>query len=229
MTTHLNHLTLDGLRIGALSAETATAAHAHLMQCGSCRARQHRLDADAKAFAARFEPAALAAETLAGRDDGRTRRFGARAWLTAIVGASAAVASVITVGSWLLVVDLGPPGDDDIRLKGSATPLAVFEALPDGEMRAVSSGAAIESYRLRVKYDPGARRHTEITWADDDGSAASLLYRIDDGAARPGSRWMPREIVLDPGSRGRVVAAFCDAPEVPRSECDVNEVRIEVK
>jgi hypothetical protein len=70
---HLSHLDLDALRIGAVASDRADTMRIHLAECERCAHVEADLEKSASEFRQRFDPAALATETIA-TFEGR-RRF----------------------------------------------------------------------------------------------------------------------------------------------------------
>jgi hypothetical protein len=234
MTEHLGDLELDALRLdpAALTPERA----AHLAGCARCAARRDALEADAQAFAARFEPTALAADALA-RAEARRRAANA--------GLGAAVARVLGMSSgdgdrplgqrlaWLaglagaavVVVRFagGPPPPStpestsvstpgEVRAKGDPGLVSLF--LVDGDRRRPLDAPLDGPCALAVRVTPGRDAHVRLAWRDDAGWAP--LHPAGDAEAWSVSAegaWLERAIELDgaPGPEALGVVA-CERP-----------------
>lgn len=203
---HLSDLALDALRLHELDPTTADAARTHLETCEACAGRRRCLDDDALGFAARFDAASLAAETLMAPRARPPRRLSV--WPRFAFAAMAAMAIV------LVVPPLAPdPRPDAVRAKGSDRRLELFAVVGgdpapfDGVIRAGAS--------LRLRYDAGSRAYARIVWVDPAGATTALFPPADGRAiaTRGAVEWVPFEIALDdmPG-REAAHALFCDAP-----------------
>jgi len=180
MSQHLSDLDLDAMRLGAGAAEAVD----HLQGCETCQARQHTLTREAEDFAQRFNPAGLAAQTLA--QSPRPRPWWRRlAWASAPLAAMAAL---------LLMVVM--PSETELRTKGGPSPVEVFVVTEQGPKpmpATVAPGA-----RLAVRNNPGETRQVRLLWGLKRGPWQALYP--DDAAPSwqtKGPAWLSQEVVLD--------------------------------
>lgn len=180
MSKHLSDLDLDAMRLGVQEPE----AIAHLQGCEICQARQHILTREAEDFAQRFNPAGLAAQTLA-------QPSPTRPWWRRLAWVSAPLVAV----SALLLLTVTPNGER-LRTKGGPSPVEVFVVTEQGPKpmpAAVAPGA-----RLAVRINPGQRRQVRLLWGPKGGPWQALYPN----AAAPswktkGPSWLSQEVVLD--------------------------------
>lgn len=190
MSEHLSDLRLDAHRLGALDPRS----EAHLLACAECQARALHLRRAAEAFAASFDPAALAAATPR---PVRRRWVG---WATGLL-AAAAVALLVVRSS-----------TDPIRTKGGGGGLRVERRGPNGPEPL--KGPIEPGARLVVQAStsrPGYGRLYSATaggpWLPLYPAPTAPAWRLE------GPTWLDREVVIDdaPG-RERLALVICPAP-----------------
>lgn len=257
MSAHLDDLSLDALRLARVSSAPApaeaeraqrAAAEAHLASCASCRARAATLDAEAAAFAARFDVVGLAAEALGRAEAERTSR---RSWFRALGALSTAATAALGV---VLVLRAPPEAPDALRSKGGEAALVEVFVL-DGGRKVPLEGPVARDAELAVRVVPRAaadtssarptaaagRAHVRIVWRSAPEAWSALYPGPEDAAWQlDGPTWLERRVVLDgaPGpealgvvgcaravSHAEAVRALAD-PSARRADCTTSLVPI---
>lgn len=180
MSHHLSDLDLDALRLGAGGPE----AHTHVQACDVCQARQSTLTREAEDFAQRFNPAGLAAQTLAELPTQRPwwRRL---TWLAAPLAAAAAVVFLVVI-----------PDAPQLRTKGGPSPVEVFIVTAQGPKPMPATVAP--DARLGVRLNPGQARQVRLLWGSRAGQWQALYPAADAPSWHTkGPTWLSQEVVLD--------------------------------
>lgn len=220
MIEHLSDLQLDAHRLGRGDG----AVSAHLVACEACRAREVVLSEQAAAFERRYDPAALAAATLAkAAPQVRVGRFRIPAVLLA---AAAAL---------VLFLRLEPEG---VRRKGDERWLRVHQRGPSGPVALEGSIGA--GTKLLLQLEPKGPRWVRLFSASGEGALVALYPDSEGPAWRiEGPTWLDREVVVDdaPGPE-RLTAVACEGNfghaealtmlrTRPRGDCVVEKVVLE--
>lgn len=254
MSAHLDDLALDTLRLaaraepGQAAAVDHAAAAAHLASCPRCRARAAALEAEATAFAARFDMVGLAAEALGRAEAERTAR---RSWFRALGALSTAATAALGM---VLVLRAPPEVPDALRSKGGEAALVEVFVL-DGGRKVPLAGPVARDAELAVRVVPRAaadassarptpaasRAHVRIVWRSAPEAWSALYPGPEDAAWQlEGPTWLERRVVLDgaaqPEALGVVVCAravsHADAvralaePSARRADCATSLVPI---
>jgi hypothetical protein len=196
--SHLTPFTLDGLDMGALSADEAAQARAHLQACAECAARLEQARQVGRHFTAHIQPRALARLGL-----GPARRF--RRWSLALL---APVAVALAIFAYL-------PRKPILGIKGGPT-ISIF-ARRNTDVFEVRAGQRLRpDDQLRFVVMPGAHRYLLIASRDGSGQA-SVYFPIGGERSAPVEpnrrQELPSSVILD-STRGRetLFAVFSDAP-----------------
>lgn len=192
MSEHLSDLDLDALRIGAGRDEL----RAHLESCPACQARQASLTAAADDFAARFNPAGLAAQTL----EATGARPHRAAWWPAL---GLVAAAGLVVGVW--------PRPDEVRAKGGAEAVELHVKAPGGVTRV--RGPVPRDAALGVRVHVDAPASVRVLWMTPP-ETWQALYPPAERPAWPveAPTWLPHALKLDGAPQTEQLGVvICDA------------------
>jgi len=210
VTEHKSDLELDLLRITG-------AADVHLSACESCRARARSLEADAAAFLATHDVAALARE--AAKVTPLRPRRAVPVWAAAITAMAA-----------MMLLFMAP--DESIRTKGAGPRVELF-VMEGGEPRAIR-GPVDPRAELAVKLSPTGETFVRVLWASSPEQIDALFPAESSGAWRiDAPAWLDRKIVLDGAPQAeRLVAVLCDhdfdhgAALSEPEDCEVTSIEV---
>lgn len=238
---HLGDLELDALRLGGAAraapleaaATSGDEARAHLAACASCRDRSAQLAAQAEAFGAAHDVAALAAAALArprlvpepiglplpglppsGASPPAAGAPPPRAPVVPLRASSGVRAAVVALtalaaSTFILIA----PHRSDTRIKGAAAAVELFVVDGAGEPRAVS-GPIDARAQLAVRVDPGVRHHVRLLWSAAPDEAEALHPAATEAAWMiDAPTWLERRIELDGAPEPeRLLAVTCAEP-----------------
>lgn len=202
MSAHLSSFLLDQLALGALSADVAAEAAAHLASCERCRADQAQAEEARARFTRDVMPRTLPA--IKGRLSPPRRRL----WWALAPALAAACALVF-------VLRPRPPEEPEYSEKGAPS-LSVF-AKHAGQVQPVGDGAQLHpGDAVRFVLHPSGLPYVIVASVDGKGDATVYHPFGGDRSAEvpPSGRVeLPGSVVLDetPGPE-RVFALFSRAP-----------------
>ncbi len=198
---HLSDLALDAVRLERATPEE----QAHFDGCAVCRDNMVFLKTDAEAFANRFPPRVLAAQTLQviERAEGDPVPWGAAKNLlvgVAVLGA--------TLGFVVMMPKVEPPAVAD-RVKGVAQVGLKVRVKRDGVVSEGQSGQGFQAGdALMIGMNPGRHAHVKLLYRDSSGNEEVWF----EGTAPTGRwTWTDQSFVLDDATgRERLTAVYGD-------------------
>lgn len=215
MSEHVSRFDLDALRLGELPAERAEVVRVHVDACARCAQVREELARSVVEFEQKFDPGALAEQTLAASAANPAVSRPAPWWRLPKLGWRIGLAVPAAALAVMLALRLSP-APDAVRTKGTQAAIEIFSLGPKGDMRPMNERGVALGSTLRFRWDPGSRRYARFVWESAAGQLEALYPAADEPALESkseGPRWLEYDVNLDRDPKTEYLhAIYCDHP-----------------